>query len=217
MNESGIYSSDFPQEYEDYNTQYKGRKETINWTLYDTVSYVSGTSTSLNFFNAIRANTSLGNMEVAGQLAAPKAFFLRAWRFYVKFRPRVTVSNSAGTVQTGVFDDLCQLINTGVLSFTVGSKLYCQFPLWVVTAGAGPQGIIAIVSSASGNATNGVISYAQNGIADPRAVFSLSKPLFIQPQINFVANLTWSSSVTLASGDTELQLVMDGDIIRPVQ
>ena len=215
MNESGIYSSDFPQEYEDYNTQYKGRKETINWTLYDTVSYVSGTSTSLNFFNAIRANKSLGNMEVAGQLAAPKAFFLRAWRFYVKFRPRMTAAVAAANVQTGVFDDLCQLINTGVLSFTVGSKLYCEFPLWVVTAGAGPQGVITFVSS--GPSTSGALSYAQNGIADPRAVFSLSKPLFIQPQINFVANLQWSSSLTLASGDTELQLVMDGDIIRPVQ
>lgn len=216
MNESGIYSSDFPQEYDDYNTQYKGRKETINWTLYDSVTYTSGTSTSLNFFNAIRASTSTGNMEVAGQLAAPKAFFLRAWRFYVKFRPRVTLGTGPG-VQTGVFDDLCQLINTGVLSFTVGSKLYCQFPLWVVTAGAGPNGTIVFVSSGNNNATNGVISYAQNGIADPRAVFSLSKPLFIQPQINFVANLSWSSALTLASGDTELQLVMDGDIIRPVQ
>lgn len=224
----GIYSGDFPPEYENYNTQYKGQKEIIQWTWYDTVTYVSGTSTSLNLFNAIRATTDLSNMEVAGQLAAPKAFFLRAIRFFVKQRVRATSpvnaspSTSAGNAaQAGALDNIQQLINTGVYTMTVGSKNYGTFPLWLLTAGGGACGGAAVWISPSGSQQTSpqgaFVDWGQNGIADPRAVFTLSKPLFISPQINFIVNLAWPSGITLAGGDTTISILWDGDLIRPVQ
>jgi hypothetical protein len=61
------------------------------------------------------------------------------------------------------------------------------------------------------------VDYAQNGIADPRAVNTLSKPLFIGPQINFNARVDWAAALTLSGGDTAITFLLDGDLLRPVQ
>jgi hypothetical protein len=45
----------------------------------------------------------------------------------------------------------------------------------------------------------------------------LSKPIFIAPQINFTASVTWPSAITLAGGDTTISFLLDGDQLRPVQ
>jgi len=65
----------------------------------------------------------------------------------------------------------------------------------------------------------GLVDYAQNGIADPRAVNVLSKPIFIAPQINFTAVVTWPSAITLTPNNTNtvLAFLLDGDLLRPVQ
>jgi hypothetical protein len=213
---NGLFSNDFPPEYRNYDTQYPGAKETIEWVWYDTQSYVSGTTTSLSFFTSLPSPrvVSTSNMELAGQLAAPKAFFLRAIRFWVKQVPRASSVEANNSAQDGAFANMANLLNTGVYSCTIGAKNYGIYPLSVLTAGAGPAGVM----SAATCATDGIlVDYAQNGVPDPRAVFSLTKPLFIAPQINFEVTLTWPTAVTLEGGDTNLQIMWDGDLIRPVQ
>ena len=202
----GIFTDSYPREYEAYNTQYNGQIESIGWKWWDTQTYVSGTTTALtNFFN-VRATPDLSNMEVAFQLAAPKAFLVRAIRFFVKQRVRVlTPATGAGAV-----DNIAQLINTGVMSLTIGNKTYALEPLWCLTAGGGVSAVLALGSTGSQD-------YAQNGVADPRAVNTLSKPLFIGPQINFNARIDWAAAITLNGGDTTLSLLLDGDLLRPVQ
>jgi hypothetical protein len=202
----GIFTDNYPREYEAYNTQYGGQIESIGWKWWDTQTYVSGTTTALtNFFN-VRATPDLSNMEVAFQLAAPKAFLIRAIRFFVKQRVRVlTPATGAGAV-----DNIALLINTGVMNLTIGNKNYALEPLWCLTAGGGASAVLAIGSTGSQD-------YAQNGIADPRAVNTLSKPLFIGPQINFNARIDWAAALTLNGGDTTLTLLLDGDLLRPVQ
>lgn len=207
-----IYNyQDYPAEFKRYNTQYEGAKESIGWMWYDTVAYVSAATVNINLFNAIRATPDLSNMEVAGQLAAPKAFFCRAIRFFAKQRYEGTTAVATGTVQTGITDDLLQLINDGVLNFTIGNKLYAQLPLWCLSSGGG-----AVSSIATGD-VDLVFDFATNGVADPRAVYTLSKPLFIAPQINFIVTLTWPAAITLAAGNTNITVVLDGDLVRPVQ
>lgn len=214
----GIYSGDFPPEYAAYNTQYAGQKETIQWIWYDTQTFTSGTSVQLTFFQNGPGGTAVGitNMEIAGQFAAPKAFFLRAIGFFVKQRPRSNARAASAAAQPGALDNVAQLINTGVFEMIVGSKSYAKWPLHRLTAGAGPYGVVAVQGATAD--PGGGIDYAQNGIPDPRAMFTLSKPLFIAPQINFSVTLSWPTpAITLAGGDTPLQIFWDGDLIRPVQ
>jgi hypothetical protein len=203
----GVYSGYYPPEYAAYNTQYNGNIETIGWKWWDTQTFTSGTTTALTQWFTTRATLDLSNMEVQFQLAAPKAFLVRAIRFYVKSRPTAITASAVSSVvtETGLFDDVAQIINTGVFQLTVGNKVYNMEPLWCLTAGGGAYGIL----------TTG--SYAQNGIADPRAVNTLSKPLFIGPQINFTARVDWPATITLAGGNPTLTLLLDGDLLRPVQ
>lgn len=210
----GDYSEDYPKEFQDYNTQYKGRKEWIGWRWWDTQTFTSATTTVLDRWFNVRATNDLSNMEVAFQLAAPKAFFWRALRLFFKRRPQMADSGAAApTNLASLGDDIAQLVNTGVVEVTIGNKVYSQDALWLVTAGAGP----AIAwSQAGAEAANIIASYAQNGIPDPRAVDTRSKPLFIAPQINFSARMYWPATLTLTA-NTDICLCMDGDLVRPVQ
>jgi hypothetical protein len=205
----------YPPEYASYDTQYKGAKEIIGWSWWDTVTYVSGTTTALALFTSTRATVDLSNMEIAGQLAAPKAFFLRAVRFYIKQRPRSVARAAATNPQTGAVDNASQLGNTGVLLLTIGQKSYMQTPLWMLCAGGGAFGVIALEGATAD--PGGAADFGQLGLPDPRAVFTLAKPLFIAPQINFRVDLSWPAAITLAGGDTTVSVILDGDLVRPVQ
>jgi len=212
----GIFTDSYPREYEAYNTQYGGQIESIGWKWWDTQTFTSATTVSLtNFFN-VRATPDLSNMEVAFQLAAPKAFLIRAIRFYVKQRPQVVTPAGTSGAAVGAFDNIAQLINTGVMTLTIGNKSYDLEPLWCLTAGGGAAGSMAMAGGVAANAFN-YIDYAQNGIADPRAVNTLSKPLFIGPQINFNARIDWPAILTMQGGNPTVTLLLDGDLLRPVQ
>lgn len=210
----GDYSGDVPPEFERYNTQYPGRKEWIGWRWWDTQTFTSASTTQLTGWFNVRATPDVGNMEVAFQLAAPKSFFFRALRLFFKRRPQMADSGAAAPTNfASMADDVAQLCNTGVVELTIGNKIYVQDLLLLVTGGGGPA---VTWTQAGAEAANITANYAQNGIADPRAVDTRSKPLFIAPQINFSARMFWPATLTL-SANTDICLIMDGDLIRPVQ
>lgn len=211
----GNYSGSYPREYEQYNSQYGGQIESIGWKLWDTQTYVSGTTTQLPQWFNVRATPDLSNMEVAFQLAAPKAFLVRAIRFFVKQRVRAVVRAANTNPNTGAMDNIAQLINTGVWVFTIGNKVYNMEPLWCLTAGGGACGVFALEGATAD--PGAAVDYAQNGVPDPRAVNTLSKPIFIAPQINFSAVVTWPAAITLAGTNTDICFLLDGDQLRPVQ
>jgi hypothetical protein len=64
-----------------------------------------------------------------------------------------------------------------------------------------------------------VLDSNNNGHPDPRAVYTLSKPLFIAPQINFRIDMIWPAGAeTLVSiSPKPIWCGIDGDLIRPVQ
>lgn len=207
----GIYSQQYPPGFQQYNTQFGNNIERISAKLWDTQTYISGTTTFLAQFFNVRATQDLSNMETAFQLPAPKAFLIRAIRMFIKQEPRAVTTDTPPAAATGAFDNVAQLVNTGVLTLTIGNKQYAQEPLWALTAGGGPAGVL---SQAAASVS---VDYAQNGIADPRAVNTLSVPLFIAPQINFNARIDWAAALTLAGGDTKICICLDGDLLRPVQ
>lgn len=211
----GFYGGMYPREYEQYSASYGNKLDRIGWKWWDTQTYVSGTTTQLPQWFNVRATPDLGNMEVAFQLAAPKAFLIRAIRFFVKQRPRM-VSPPVTAPITGAIDNVAQLINTGVWVLTIGNKQFAMEPLWVLTAGGGAYGVMAAANTSGSNAAN-YFDYAQNGIPDPRAVNTLPIPIFIPPQLNFSAVVSWPAALTLSGGNTDITFLLDGDLLRPVQ
>jgi hypothetical protein len=204
----------YPIEYIKYAVMYKNKLEKIGQPLYDTVTYVSGTSTRLTFFDTVRATPDLGNMDVPSQLAG-KAFLVRSMRFFAKQRPRSVARAASTNANTGALDNIAQLINTGVFFIKISSKDYAQFPLWLMTAGAGAFGALGVEGATAD--PGAAIDYAQNGIPDNRNVFSLAVPIFIPPNINFQGRIEWPAALTLAGGNTDLCVLLDGDLLRPVQ
>lgn len=197
--------------YAKYDTQFAGAKEKIGWMWWDTVTYTTAVTTALTLFTATRATLNLSNMEIAGQLASPKAFFLRAIRVKPIMSPFVTTAAADGNAQTGQVDDIRQLCETGVLQLTIGQKNYGQWPLWALPAGGG---ILPFFQTGD---VDVVVQFGNNGEVNPACVYTLSTPLFIAPQINFRVDLYWPAAVTLDSGTCTIFVGLDGDLIRPVQ
>lgn len=207
--------SDYPPEFQQYDTQYKGQKERICYSLYDTVMYVSAASVQLFLFNIVRATLDLSNMEQAGSLPAPKAFFMRAVRFYVKQEPQSSARAAAGAVQVGAISNIKLLTNTGVLQLTIGSKLYMQTPLWKIPSGGGAFGGLA--SDGDVADPGEVQDWAVCGYPHVRNALTLAVPIFLGPGVNFRVELTWPAAVALAGGNTPISVVFDGDLVRQVQ
>ena len=211
----GVYTDYYPPEFWKYNSQYAGKLEWIGWRWWDTKTYTSGTTTVLpNYFGTIPATLDIGNMQVAAQLAAPNAFMVRAVGWYLKQRPRAVTAVATANPQPGAIDNIAQLGNGGVAQLSIGNKVYGQWQLWQLTSGGGAY---ANGTQAGAAAANLFIDWATNGVPDPAAVYQLSKPIFLAPQINFKVDLSWPTAITLAGTNTDIQFFLDGDIIRPVQ
>ena len=210
--QSLIDRSQFPREYEDYDTQYRGVKEVVGWMWWDINLYTSAVTTAIAAFTTLKATLNLSNMTQAGQFASPQAFFLRAIRVRPMIPLHVLTAAATGNIQTGAIDDMHQLVEHGVLQFTIGQKNYGQWPLWVLPAGGG------VVPFMQTGDIDVVVQYGNNGLADARVVYTLTKPLFIAPQINFRVDLLWpAGALTLVAGNPNMWVGLDGDLVRPVQ
>jgi hypothetical protein len=125
-----------------------------------------------------------------------------------------SVNTAAATnPETGALDNIAQLMNTGVLTLIVGAKNYSQFPLWALPSAGGAYGTISVNNILIGGAA---VDYGNGGLPHAKNVYSLTKPLFLAPQINFQVNLFWPAALTLTR-NTNIRVVLDGDLIRPVQ
>lgn len=183
------------------------QSQTISWIWYDKLTYTSGTTTLLTFFNAVRATLDLGNMVVAGALQGMQAFVVKAIRVYCN--REATLATALPTAA----NDISRIIDSGILSFVVGQKNYGIWPLHALPGGGG---VVANSAGAGAEATDEFVTNATHGLADPRSVYALEHPLLIEPQISFQAQIQWPAAVTL-SADMQITVMLDGSLIRPVQ
>ena len=202
-------------DYRQYATQFGSGMEVIGWSLWDTQLYTSTATLAITFFTTAPAGRSLdlSNMEIAGQLAAPQQFLIRALRFMVKQLPESVNAVAATNPQPGALDNVAQLMNTGWLQLTIGTKTYGPWPLWKLTTGGGAFGAFNVSNILIGG------GYADSGTAgwpDVRNVYTLSKPLLIPPQMNFRADLQWPAALTLTRNEN-LLVALEGDLIRQIQ
>ena len=200
--------------YEQYRTTFPAL-EVIGSMLWDTATFTSAAVNRIQFFSTARATPDLSNLPTPGMLTNNNAFLIRAFRFRTRNNPRYTARAATTNVTTGAVDDLAQLLNSGFFRLTIASKPYAEFPLWVMPSGCGPSGLVGIDGDTAdpGN----TLDFATIGVPVQDNAFVLSQPLFIAPMVNFNVEISWPAAITLAAGNTLLQVVFDGDLIRPVQ
>lgn len=214
-----------PRPIRDWRRQYgvvdPDRTEIIGWSLYNRVTYTSGADVQTNFFAAAPANPAFGNVPLGTQLAASTAFLIQAIRIIVHAKSSAIVAPGAG-VAASMMEDLFLMYNQGVLKVDVLNKNYVNHPNYLFPPGTGfSQG-----TQSGGDSTAGktVISAASWGIPEPRAVFTLAVPVVIPPQTPFPTSILWfggaanvSGAITLNGGNTDVTVMFDGQLARPVQ
>ncbi len=170
-------------------------------------SYVSGTTTQLSFFNATAAGIA-GNMDLAGALSFPKSFIIRA----IRMVPQLLTAVSATTTLT-IWVDLQNIGYTSFHTLRVLDKEYLRIPSFMLPSGAG----IGTPAAAATFTAPLSITVGNWGTADPRSIFTLLDPLWLETQVSFTYTIDWAAAVTLVAGNSNIFVVFDGQVIRPVQ
>lgn len=191
--------------------------EVIGASLWHRVTYVSSTTTRLTFFDVVPANRRIGNLNIAGQLPAGVSFRIQVIRCVAFVGPQTVEALAAATDPiTGTLNDLFSLYTEGVFSLDILNKRYAEYPMYMLPPGAG----MAAGAFSAGDTAAGT-SLAQSGSwcePNPRSVFTLAVPIVIPPQTNFTTVLEWPAGAqTLAGGNTDIAVVLDGQLLRPVQ
>ena len=190
-----------------------GQPERIPWTWYDTQTYTSGTTVTLDFFQSVNADKNLSNMVAAGQIPSPQFFDL--YQCSVSYLiPSTSSAIIAAPTATGAITDVRNLGN-GQALFQVANKDYWQGSQFMLPCGGGPDGNLAIAGVYA--APNQVQQqYANNGVPDLRNRYSFWGDITLPHNQNFLWRLTWSAALTLLAGNSSIRVWMDGYLYRRV-
>jgi len=193
------------------------QSEAIGASLWDRQPYVSATTVTLQFFTAVRNFLRDGNIEIASQLSAGLHFLIQAIRIVPIVRPdqraALTAANE-GTLLSRA-DDLAQLFNDGVLTVKILQKIYAQYPAFMLLPGTGLVANQTSVTTTAQASNYAVV--AGWGNPDNRAVYTLAQPIAVPPLTTLRVQLDWPVALTLEGGDLSLEVVLDGQMIRPKQ
>jgi len=188
--------------------------EVIPWVWFDSATYVSGTTTQLDFFQTVQADKTLGNMQAAGQIPAPMYYDLYHLGIYLNLPPTALAIAATLTPATGALNDAHGLI-LGSVSFAVAQKNYFESKIYMCPAGAGLNHNVAVYGTLTAPNAQ-AYQIAQNGMPDPRARNCFWGGLTIPHNQNFLVRLNWSAALTLAAGNTAISISLDGYLYRRV-
>jgi len=213
---------DFQQMREQFGTIVPGGMQIIDWTWRDQQTYSSASDTEVNFFTAVNTNKVKSNMVSAGDIPSPEWFIVRAITIVPIIEPsyeNLTDADAAGggyAVSAAV--DMFRLLFQSRLEMFIGSSKHFDMISANFTSG---QGIYGYATSDGASGATAVLEsnrlvVANNGVPDPRAVWTLNHPKLLEPKLNFQVSMKWNSAVTL-SGDTDIRVGLVGSRIRPLQ
>jgi hypothetical protein len=190
-----------------------GQPERIPWTWFDTQTYVSGTTTRLDFFQSVQADKNLGNMVAAGQIPSPQ--FFDVYHCSIAYLlPSTASAIIAAPTNDGAIKDVRNL-SAGAASFQIANKEYWSGKQFALPCGGGPVGNLAVAGTfAAPNLIQR--EFANNGVADLRNRYNFWGDITIPHNQNFIWILTWSAPITLANGNTPICVWMDGYLYRRV-
>ena len=168
--------------------------EWIDKVLWDTQTYVDNVTTALNFFQALPANIENGNLDQAGVVGGNRYFVIRA--IGVFFR-------------SAIAQDTRQLAKNGLLRLFIGNKDYSEWPISMLPPGGGVYGHVSTTAAAP-------IYAISHGVPDPRAQYTLVRPLLIDANLNFAVRCEWPVAQNI-SGNTQVTVLLKGEVGRNIQ
>lgn len=197
--------------------------EVTRQSLYDFQTYAMAGQTSLTFFQVPIGQSSKTladtNMELAGQLPAPKYFLVESVEIHFFPGPfPVSISNAAAddAVLTNFSNDVYEVATSGSLDFFIGSKSYLQeaplgrFP---------PKTRLDFGFGAAMSTHQAIAALSSAQIVGDYAAFA-GRPYFLDPYRillaptqNFNIRLTWPTAVAI-SANARIGVVLDGLLYR---
>lgn len=195
-----------------------GGRDIITQPLYDTQQYpAAGTSSPLAFFQVPKGqgttlfgtgpkNLTDTNMRTAGSLPSP-------WTFEIFTVQIFALSNEANPQDAlTMFSDIASVLNAGNLVLNIGSKQFLEIPIIHTPGGAGIDG----VASQAGAVAATQIESVHSGVADPKAVFVLSRTITLLENENFDVQLTVPNAPTPTAA-VNLRCYLGGELTRSIQ
>lgn len=198
-----------PAEWTKYLTQSPVGLEVVPDQLYDTQTYVDNVTTHLDFFTAVAANKGLSNMTQPGMLPNPQSFLIEAMRVYYRVQVTTDDSGAAGAFAS-IYNDIVLIVNTGIATISIGTKLYGPWLLWTLPAASYAQGVIAVAGAESANLAH---DYAQVG----GPLWQLRPQLMIAPLQNFAVSLDWPQGAVNTTGNVVCTVFFEGQRARGIQ
>lgn len=181
-----------------------GNLQAIPYVLFDTQLFTDNVTTQLNFFQAVQADQTLGNMNAGGQL--PIDTWLEVE--YMFITPILPVGNAA-VVPT--WTDMDLLMHTGrpTHTLTIQDKDYGQLPASFFGAEGGIRGEgfnnAAVAATAEEYANWG------NGVG-----FWCGGQIIIPPQAGFNARIRWAVAPNITAATVQVRLSYVGTLHRPI-
>lgn len=183
-------------------------KEILTQPLYDSADFVAATQGDVRYFNNTIATVGLlrTNMELAGQLAAPRQLLIQN----VSAIPWSSQAVAAASVITA--DDCSLLAGQTTLTLTVSDKPYLRGVSLMFPGGLGVDGFAATTVAAADHVA------AHSGVAHPMARFQLARPgQLLKPSENFNVVINVPVAIAGLSQSTRMYVVLWGFQLRAVQ
>jgi len=167
-------------------------KERIDWTLYDSITLGAADTLATLFqipYGQGGKKLADTNLKAAGTMPGKQKFLLKAITIHCE--PDVTKALITSLFKSGAFD------------LKIGEKSYHQVPMQRLTAGCGVDGLTTATSD----------NFYHNGLADPRAIYTLDEGIDIEIDENFQVELSWLT----APGAVKFWVCLEGKLERAVQ
>ncbi len=199
-----------------------GNMQGVKHIYYDTTTYTSASTTSLEFFNTTRSSNSLNlytNFTQDGKITPSEAFIVTG--ISIAFGNPIWVHASTSARTSAILDGESTygtywlLLFHGNLEFHMAYKQYGAFPLWRMGGGGGIYGGAseAVATTATTTTMDQITSWANHGVPSTSDIYEIVYA--IPGGVNFYAKMNWGSAQTLIA-DTLIKLMLDGWLMRPV-
>lgn len=210
---------------EKYRVNRSQEYEVTRQSIYDFQTYAAAGQTSLTFFQLPLGQggktVADTNLELAGQLPAPKYFLVESIEVYLfPGDDPVTVANSAASpdaVVTNFANDEYAVEQSGSLNFFIGSKTYLEeAPLGRFPPKTRMEAEFAFAKNASTAAAESANQINGDYAAwCGRPYFLDPYKILLAPTQNFNVTLSWPTAVALPSTvDARIGIVLDGVLYR---
>lgn len=168
--------------------------EWVDKVLWDTQNYAAAGQVFLDYFQALPASLTAGNLTQAGTIGN-----------------NIMIVRSIGVFfRTAVGNDIEIAAKQGVLRFDIGAKNYGIWPIHLLPAGGGVYG------QAMDNTGLSPYNFANLGVPHPSASYNLTRPLLIPANLNFRVRLEWTAAIAIAT-QTPVVVCLKGEMGRFVQ